>query len=387
MGSTNFGLENDEKYDLIDSKTNDDLNETSLIIASRLNLNDIVQLLVDYNATINATDSEGRSALHWCSKVNNFNGALILLQSGANVNMQDNDEKTPLSSALNELCTQQVVELLIKYDAFVSTEDEVKYNKMKSILESNANLFPAKIDFSKHVKKEKTQINTGNELKSTNLLLATTTTKENQQNNASKKVKTSSVSTKRKLSETFTNSSSNENGIYVDSQNVRNHKISKTTKKNALNVNTNGNTLKTPSYAPLTPSPPQPHSTQYHHSSTGQDLNNCYSNYNNNLQIQNQHFNHNQQMYANPAFSYSFENTESIMNRKSQNYLNENAAYAEQNNKLNNSNYSNQQYQQNNANYKSHAQSYLELQNNSIYTTSNNLYFNTNLSETYAAYF
>ena len=132
----------DEKYDLIDSKTNDDLCDTSLIIACRLNLNSIVQLLVDFNATINATDSEGRSALHWCAKVNNLSGALVLLQSGANVNMQDNDEKTPLSSALSELCTQQVVELLIKYDAFVSTEDELKYNKMKSIVEANPALFP-----------------------------------------------------------------------------------------------------------------------------------------------------------------------------------------------------------------------------------------------------
>jgi ankyrin repeat protein len=396
MNSINIGLDTDEKYDLIDTKTNDDLNETSLIIASRLNLNSIVQLLVDFNATINATDSEGRSALHWCSKVNNFNGALTLLQSGANVNMQDNDEKTPLSSALNELCTQQVVELLIKYDAFVSAEDEVKYNKMKSILESNTELFPPKIDFSKHVKKEKEQSNMVNELhKSANHLLlttTTTTTKENQQNNTlAKKIKPNSVSTKRKLSETFANSSSNENGIYVDSQNVRNHKISKTSKKNALNVNTNGNALNVPSYTPLTPSPPQPFASQYQHTSTTvQDVNNCYSNYSNNLQGQNQYFSQNQQMYANPAFNYSFENTNEMlmnMNRKSQNYFSENSAYTESNAKLNNLNYTNQQYQQSNLNYKSHGQSYLELQNNSIYTTSNNLYFNTNLNETYAAYF
>ena len=109
------------------------MNETSLIIQ---NLNSIVQLLVDFNATINAT------------KVYNFNGALILLQSGAN-------EKTPLSSALNEHCARQVVELLIKYDAFVSNEEDEKYNKMKSILEPNSEIFPTKIDFSEHFKKKR----------------------------------------------------------------------------------------------------------------------------------------------------------------------------------------------------------------------------------------
>lgn len=126
----------DDKYDLIDSKTNDDLGDTSLIIACRLSLNSIVQLLVDYNATVNATDNEGRSALHWCAKVNNVCAASILLKSGANVNMQDNDERTPLTSGLNEMCTLPVADLLIKYDAFVSADDEIKYNKMKSIMEA-----------------------------------------------------------------------------------------------------------------------------------------------------------------------------------------------------------------------------------------------------------
>ena len=104
-----------DKYDVIDAKTSDELSETALIMAARLALNALVQLLVDFNATINATDGEGRSALHWCAKVNNYEGAMVLLRAGANVNMQDNEEKTPLSSALGELCTHQVVEVLNSY--------------------------------------------------------------------------------------------------------------------------------------------------------------------------------------------------------------------------------------------------------------------------------
>lgn len=134
--ANNLNLLLDDKYDLIDSKTNDDLGDTGLIIACRLSLNAIVQLLIDYNATVNATDNEGRSALHWCAKVNNVSGACALLKAGANVNMQDNDEKTPLSAGLSEMCTLQVADLLIRHEAFVSGDDEVKYNKMKSVMEA-----------------------------------------------------------------------------------------------------------------------------------------------------------------------------------------------------------------------------------------------------------
>ena len=93
----------------------------------------VISLLIEYNVSVNATDSEGRSALHWCAKVNNVRGAYLLIQAGANVNMQDNDERTPLSAALSELNTRECAELLVKCDAFVGAEDEQRYGRMRQI--------------------------------------------------------------------------------------------------------------------------------------------------------------------------------------------------------------------------------------------------------------
>ena len=93
----------------------------------------VISLLIEYNVSVNATDSEGRSALHWCAKVNNVRGAYLLIQAGANVNMQDNDERTPLSAALSELNTRECAELLVKCDAFVGAEDEQRYSRMRQI--------------------------------------------------------------------------------------------------------------------------------------------------------------------------------------------------------------------------------------------------------------
>lgn len=250
----------DDKYDLIDSKTNDDLGDTPLIIAARLNLNNIVQLLIDFNATVNATDNEGRSALHWCAKVNNHAGALLLLQSGANVNMQDNDEKTPLSSALNELCTKDTADLLIKFDAFVSSDDEVKYNKMKSILDSlgagqpekkpivdllltvKDNLMQSRRETISHFNQNTLNNNTNGTLqkaKSTKTSQASSTTVNNSQ-------PVNSTGTKRKFSDT-----ANNNAAEKGAKTIANKKPNK-------NTDTKLQKTKSQIYTPLTPSPPPP---------------------------------------------------------------------------------------------------------------------------------
>lgn len=234
--STNLVL--DEKYDIIDSKTNDELGDTPLTIVSRLNFNEIISLLIEYNVSVNATDNEGRSALHWCSKVNNVNGAYLLIQAGANVNMQDNDEKTPLNSALNELNTRECADLLIKCEAFVCPEDEMKYNKMKQIaatvgLTNNS----AVISNDMIAKLKQDNLNTTNYL---------TSKKSNMDKNLvkSKPVHVSS-STKRKLSDTFT---SNENSRRSDEA-FQQVKRVPATNNSGLNA-----------YTPLTPSPPLPQS-------------------------------------------------------------------------------------------------------------------------------
>lgn len=336
----------DDRLDLIDSKTNDDLGDTALIIASRLNLNTVLKLLIDYNATVNATDSEGRSALHWCAKVNNFNGAMLLLQAGANVNMQDNDERTPLTSALSELCTKEVADLLIKYDAFVSSEDEARYKKMKSTLEQlnmldvNAqqklqeNFQLIKTCNTNTFKENNLMIKSGNISKVTNVPMST--------------------STKRKYSE----SCASEN-----KSNTLNNKKKPVVNKVELQV-------------------AQQHQHEYHQQH--QEYNSYFSNLNsynkaytsyqtnsyNNQQPQHYNFHHN------PAFSYNSSSNDSIDNLDAKNYPSD----ASKMNAFYNSN----------TNTLSNGQIYHHLTNqqstqNTYFSNSSDLYFTTN--ETYAAYF
>ena len=121
----------------IDAKTNDNLGESALISASRNSFNEIIKLLISYNVTINSTDNNGQSALHWCAKVNNCQGAILLLENGANINLQDENEKTPLSVAIDELNTNEIIQLLIKYQAFVSSEDEKLIEFKQKLLNNN----------------------------------------------------------------------------------------------------------------------------------------------------------------------------------------------------------------------------------------------------------
>lgn len=65
-------------YNIIDAKAECVLGDTALMMAVRNNLIDMVHLLVQYKANVNAIDNEGQSALHYCAKVssqfvNNYN--------------------------------------------------------------------------------------------------------------------------------------------------------------------------------------------------------------------------------------------------------------------------------------------------------------------------
>jgi ankyrin repeat protein len=124
-----------KRYDLIDSKTENSYEETSLIIAARYKRNNILKLLIDFKASLNLVDNEGKTALHHAASVNNKLAVELLLSAGANVNMQDHAECTPLTLALNELYTLEVCDMLIRHRANVSDDDVMKYNKKKTIVE------------------------------------------------------------------------------------------------------------------------------------------------------------------------------------------------------------------------------------------------------------
>ena len=359
----------DSKFNLIDAKTNDDLGETALIFAARLGLNDLLKLLIDFNATVNATDNEGKSPLHHCAQVNNFVGAQILLQAKANGNAQDNNEKTPLSTALDELCTIEVADVLLKNDVFVSSEDEFKYNKMKAILNglsSNQNGNGVGfIQSSKELDNKKSAF------------VMQPAAKENQANakkSSSKTAKTieQTTSTKRKLSDAY-----NTNTLTTSSNSSK--KLYKAEPK-----------ASTPAYTPLTPSPPQAvqQSGQYQDYSSG-----YYSSKTNDYVYG--HESAQKQFYAgsvtNPAFSYSYEqNTvEPSHNNGGANlnlgYLNENGSSGGLSyyNNYQTSNYPSSQANQ----YQSDQAQFQQQQQHSSYQT-NNMYSSQYFSsETYAAYF
>ncbi|XP_077482663.1 neurogenic locus notch homolog protein 1-like isoform X1 [Stigmatopora argus] len=75
---------------------------TPLILASRLAVEGTVDELINSHADVNAVDDFGKSALHWAAAVNNMEATIVLLKSGANKDMQNNKEETPLFLAARE---------------------------------------------------------------------------------------------------------------------------------------------------------------------------------------------------------------------------------------------------------------------------------------------
>ncbi|KAL7828969.1 hypothetical protein SRHO_G00326030 [Serrasalmus rhombeus] len=84
----------------LDARMND--GTTPLILAARLAVEGMVEELVHCHADVNAVDDHGKSALHWAAAVNNVEATLVLLKNGANRDMQDNKEETPLFLAARE---------------------------------------------------------------------------------------------------------------------------------------------------------------------------------------------------------------------------------------------------------------------------------------------
>uniref|UniRef100_A0A8C6P6B2 Neurogenic locus notch homolog protein 1 n=1 Tax=Nothobranchius furzeri TaxID=105023 RepID=A0A8C6P6B2_NOTFU len=75
---------------------------TPLILAARLAVEGMVEELINCHADVNAIDDFGKSALHWAAAVNNVEAAIVLLKNGANKDMQNNKEETPLFLAARE---------------------------------------------------------------------------------------------------------------------------------------------------------------------------------------------------------------------------------------------------------------------------------------------
>lgn len=75
---------------------------TPLILAARLAVEGMLEDLINSHADVNAVDDLGKSALHWAAAVNNVDAAVVLLKNGANKDMQNHKEETPLFLAARE---------------------------------------------------------------------------------------------------------------------------------------------------------------------------------------------------------------------------------------------------------------------------------------------
>lgn len=88
---------------------------TALILAARLAVEGMVEELITCHADVNAVDELGKSALHWAAAVNNVDATIALLKNGANKDMQDLKEETPLFLAAREGSCQAVKVLLAHF--------------------------------------------------------------------------------------------------------------------------------------------------------------------------------------------------------------------------------------------------------------------------------
>ncbi|CAB4069338.1 NOTCH1 [Lepeophtheirus salmonis] len=75
---------------------------TPLILAARLAIEGMVEDLINAEADINASDDNGKTALHWASAVNNVEAVNVLLANGANRDAQDAKDETPLFLSARE---------------------------------------------------------------------------------------------------------------------------------------------------------------------------------------------------------------------------------------------------------------------------------------------
>jgi len=104
----------------------DDAGWTPLMIASSAGHESIVIMLLEKSADIHIINFTGQSCLHYAASKNQATIAMALLQSGAEVNIQD---KTTGASPLHRAASKghiKMVELLVENDAIINMEDNYK---------------------------------------------------------------------------------------------------------------------------------------------------------------------------------------------------------------------------------------------------------------------
>jgi cytohesin len=84
---------------------------------------DMLAALLNAGADINARDKRGSTALHFGTNCNNEDAMSMLLKAGANVNAKDDDARTPLHCAALKFCSEKIVALLLEAGADINATD------------------------------------------------------------------------------------------------------------------------------------------------------------------------------------------------------------------------------------------------------------------------
>ena len=80
----------------------DNFGETALHLCARWNSPEIARMLIDAGADVNIQRIGGETALHWCSRFNRPEISRMLIDAGVDVNIQDNFGFTALHWCANK---------------------------------------------------------------------------------------------------------------------------------------------------------------------------------------------------------------------------------------------------------------------------------------------
>ncbi len=107
-------------------------NTTALHLAAEEGSVNCIKLLIKRNADANARDYRGSTPLHKACKVANVDCVNMLINLGsANVNAVDNDNRTPLHSAIGRSdCNLDVIELLVRRRANINARDKYGFSPL-----------------------------------------------------------------------------------------------------------------------------------------------------------------------------------------------------------------------------------------------------------------
>lgn len=138
-------------------------NETGIpiLIVLQKDWNDVLPLLLAHGVNINKIYDYGQTALMKAIRANNFDGARMLIEHGADVNISDSSKDTPLMIAClkGNKQTEELIELLLNHNANVNAQNSSGRTALMNAVISNAPYPELKIRIIKRLIKAKAQPN------------------------------------------------------------------------------------------------------------------------------------------------------------------------------------------------------------------------------------